>query len=51
MEPPTDIIIDGAAKDEVLLIIHLLEKAKTTDPIATRNMVVYLDPQSVGANP
>jgi hypothetical protein len=49
---PLDLIIDKALENEVLLILHLLEKReKMTDPLVTRNMVFCLDLEPVGANP
>lgn len=50
MKSLTDLIINGATKDEVLLNLNLLKMPQPAYPIWSINLVVNLNPQSMRAN-
>lgn len=47
VEPPFDLVVDGATKSEMLLCLDLLKMAQQIDPIRMVGLVVCLYPKSV----
>ena len=48
MEPPFDLVVDGATKHEMLLSIDLLEMEWLVDPVRLVNLVVCFYSKSMG---
>jgi hypothetical protein len=49
MEPPSSLVVDGTAEDEVLLSLYLLKTAKLDYPVRLVNLVIALYPKPMGA--
>ena len=47
MELPSDLVVDGAVKDEVLLCLDLTKMAQLENPIRLVNLVVCLHSKSM----
>ena len=50
VEPPFDLLVDGATKNEVLLCLVIMKMAHSVDPIRMVDLVVCLYLKSVRAH-